>query len=312
MRHALVPGQLTVADLQHFCVVPVAGAGIRVQVRGGVDALEDAHSAPVEGAVIAGPDVRGDPPQVADALTPLPGLVLAPFADGEDNRTSAGLDGLGHRLVRSLGILAIVGAPVILEVINPPLGVLEGILELVALAAGSPLAGEGAGAGIHAELQAQVVDVVRKGLHPGREPLRIGDDVAVRVAVHLPAVVDDDILVSGVGHARSGHRVSDLLDELFAHVTAELVLAVPAHGRGGCKAPVQGVGQGFGLLLRGEAGAAQGECGHGGQDSFQVSFHIQSRKDRSCTAPSAWTTCSAHPAEWDRSSTCRRSRRAGQ
>ena len=129
----------------------------------------------------------------------------------------------------------------------------------MALAARAALASVGAGAGIQAELEAEAVDVIGECLHTGRETLRIRDDIAVGIAVHLPAVVDDDVFVAGVGHAGGGHRIGHLLDELLADVAAELVPGVPAHRRRGREAAVQGIGKRLGLFLGSQAQSAQQE-----------------------------------------------------
>ena len=104
----LIFREFSVTNLQHFHVVPVAGTGVGIEFGGGINALKDANPAPVEGAIEAGADVGGDSPKVADSLSPLPGLVLSPFADAEDDGTAGGLDGLRHSLVGCLGILAVI------------------------------------------------------------------------------------------------------------------------------------------------------------------------------------------------------------
>ena len=54
------------------------------------------------------------------------------------------------------------------------------------------------------------MDVVAQRAHPVREALRVRDDAAVRGPIHLPAVVDDDVLVAGALHAGGDDGVGHL------------------------------------------------------------------------------------------------------
>jgi hypothetical protein len=65
---------------------------------------------------------------------------------------------------------------------------------------------------INAELQAERMDIVGQCFDPGREPLRIGDDVAALVTRNLPAVVDYNVLVARVFHAGFHHGIGGLAD----------------------------------------------------------------------------------------------------
>ena len=76
------------------------------------------------------------------------------------------------------------------------------------------------------------MNVIAHRLHAGGETLGVGDDVALRVAIHLPAIVDHDVLIAGILHAARNHGVGGLLDQVLAHIAGELVPTVPAHGRG--------------------------------------------------------------------------------
>ena len=73
--------------------------------------------------------------------------------------------------------------------------------------------------------------VVRNRLHPVRKALRIDHNICVRVARYLPAVVDDNVLIAGVLHARLDHGIGHTADQFVTHVTSELVPCVPTHGR---------------------------------------------------------------------------------
>src|SRR4029077_14378022 len=82
---------------------------------------------------------------------------------------------------------------------------------------------------INPELQAQRMDVICDCFDPGREVLRISDDVAVFVTRNLPAIVDHNVLVTGILHARFHHGVGHLPDQVFAYIAREFVPAIPSH-----------------------------------------------------------------------------------
>jgi hypothetical protein len=75
------------------------------------------------------------------------------------------------------------------------------------------------------------VDVLGQGLDPGGKALRIGLDVAVGVALALPAVVDDHVLVACRTHAGGDHRVGGVADHPLVDVAPEPVPRIPAHRR---------------------------------------------------------------------------------
>src|ERR1700756_5442207 len=72
--------------------------------------------------------------------------------------------------------------------------------------------------------------IICKRLDAGRKSFRVGDDRALCIAAHLPAVVNIHILVAGRFHPAADHGVRHLSNEFVAHVAAELVPAVPSHG----------------------------------------------------------------------------------
>jgi len=59
----------------------------------------------------------------------------------------------------------------------------------------------------------------------------IGLDETVTIALAMPAVVDDDVAVSGRLHAAGHHGIGSRADDLFVDLAADLVPAVPAHRR---------------------------------------------------------------------------------
>ena len=121
---------------------------------------------------------------------------------------------------------------------------MQRILILVAEAAETQGAGLASGIGVDAQFQPFRVDIVRKGLHAARKTLGVALRKSVGVALGgVPAVVDIDVNVSGIGKARSDQRVGDLPDHPFIDVAGEFVPRTPAHRRSVGKAlPLLGVG----------------------------------------------------------------------
>ena len=150
----------------------------------------------------------------AHALRPRPRLRRAPLAQREDDRPAARAQRLAHLRVRVARVLALAAAPVVLEVVDAPRGVALRVLRLVVLRARPPGAGLRPRVGVDPELEALRVDVVGERLHPRREALRVDHDRAVGGAAHLPAVVDDDVLVAGGLHAARDERVGRAADQL--------------------------------------------------------------------------------------------------
>ena len=66
------------------------------------------------------------------------------------------------------------------------------------------------------------MNIVRQRLDPGGKVLGVGHDVAARVALHLPAIVDHDVLIAGVLHAGLDHGVGHLPNQVFVHIAAKL------------------------------------------------------------------------------------------
>src|SRR5262249_25562718 len=65
--------------------------------------------------------------------------------------------------------------------------------------------------------------------------LRVRNDVSIPVAINLPAVIDDHVLITSILHARLHHRIGHPANHLVAHVAAEFIPTVPPHGRSECK-----------------------------------------------------------------------------
>src|ERR1035438_4530622 len=84
---------------------------------------------------------------------------------------------------------------------------------------------------VKAEFHAERVHVIRQRFDAAGEMLRIGLDIAFRVARDLPAIVDHDVLVARVPHAVLHHGGGDAAHRVLGNVAGELVPTVPAHRR---------------------------------------------------------------------------------
>src|SRR5439155_313870 len=206
----------------------------------------------------------GGAPQVTGAWRPLPRMVRAPFADAEYDRSA----GFGER-VAELGVLGwcvepFGVAPILLDVVHAPLGIGSGVNLLGAVRTGPSLARLASRVGVDPELESLGMHVVSERLHAAGEAGGIGDDAAGPVARHLPAVVDHDVVIAGVAHAARDDCIRGFLDELGAHVAAEMVPAVPAHGRSAGQAVVERRRGGSAAEQRdrGQADEQRVTCGH--------------------------------------------------
>src|SRR5438477_6763613 len=177
---------------------------------------------------------------MADLAGPLPRLAHAPFADAEHHRTTRLGDRVAHRGVGRFGVHARGLAPVVFDVIDVPARIGTRILILVAAAAGTAAAGGRAGVRVDAQLESLAMHIVRQRLHAGWEALGVGLDVAVGVALALPAIVNVHVLEAGVLQARLDHGIGGLADQSLVDIAGKFVPAVPAH--------LRGAGQAFSLL----------------------------------------------------------------
>jgi len=133
--------------------------------------IENLHHSPrFPAAVVDDPvkddrDIAGGAPEVADLLGPQPGLMVAPFAEAEDDWPARLTESLPHGRIGLPGVEIAGGAPVVFEIVHTPAAVLERILVFVAAAAGPPGAGRPARIRIDAEFEPPGMDIVGKGLH---------------------------------------------------------------------------------------------------------------------------------------------------
>ena len=173
----------------------------------------------------------------ADGTHPLPGILLAPVAGGEEDLPAGGLQGHGHGLVPGAAVAGLREmAEVVLQEVHAPGSEGFRVRELVVVAGGIARAGHDAGAGIHAELQAFGVDIVRQVLHAVGELFRIRNEEAVFVPLaEGPAVVDDQVLIAGGQPAVVHHEVRGFADQGVADIGAEGVPGIPAERGEVCK-----------------------------------------------------------------------------
>lgn len=238
MRARLGEREAVVADFHHVRVVPMTRAGVLLQA---VDAFLETHleieddlpaHRPFLDTVVAIDNVAGRAPKMADVLRPFPRLGGAPFAHAKHDRPAGGVERVAHRGVGLDGVAGAGATPIVFQIIDAPLRVAARVLIFVALIARIAGTGELAGVAVDAELEAARAQIVGKRLKPAGKLVRIGYEIALRIALaRHPAVVEIDIIVAGVAHAVLDHRFGDALDELLVDMGGEGVPGIPAHRR---------------------------------------------------------------------------------
>lgn len=242
MGAVLGGGETGHPDHQHVRVVVVAGV-LRRGVQGLVEVGQ--HVGP-GGRVAEEDDVVAGPPHGGHAGTPVPGVLLAPVADGQRQGPAGGgrrlRDGVADGLVAAPGVepLDVAAAPVDLDEVEAPGGELQHVLGVVALAArvrrrrtaGREVVAAAvlARVGVDARLEALAVDVVGDGAHSAGPLGGVDRDVARAVAGALPpAFVDVDVLVPGRRQAGRHEGVHLRLDHVVVDLGGETVPRRPAH-----------------------------------------------------------------------------------
>ncbi len=142
---------------------------------------------------------------------------------------------LGHDILTE-------AAQIVLQIIDAPVGIHLGVLLFMAERALELGACLGSRPGVNADLQPFGMDIVGQRLHVGK--LFVGVEHSSLVALALPGVVDVDVDVPGILHARGHELVSGGAHALVVDLAGEIVPAVPAHWRrlghrllgcGGCR-----------------------------------------------------------------------------
>ena len=200
---------------EHIDIVEAAGSVVALEIHLAYRKVAEAAEAVV--------DVAGGAVQVsAGGADPLVNLFRTPVAGGEDDVASACLESHGHSVVENASGKVRLVAVVVLEVIHAPVSEGLRVDEFVVEGGGISGAGQRTVAGIHTEFQSLGVNIIGKGFHSARELFGIGNDSAVLAALaERPAVVDDDIIISGVGKSGFDNGVCGFLDEVFGNVRAE-------------------------------------------------------------------------------------------
>lgn len=76
------------------------------------------------------------------------------------------------------------------------------------------------------------MDVISKGLHPIRKPLRVWNRVPIFCAFkQVPAVIQVHIFIAQFIQTEADDRIDRVFDKLLTNVAAELVPSVPPHLR---------------------------------------------------------------------------------
>ena len=135
-------------------------------------------------------EVAGRAPALAaDLFAPFPDVAHAVLAEVQDDVARLAFEDVAHQLVRLLqgGPVRVlddraVGAPVVLQEVEAPLGESLRVLFLVLVGADVPAAGQGPGRGVDARLQPLGVDVVGQRLHVGEAAVGVDPSLARRAA----------------------------------------------------------------------------------------------------------------------------------
>ena len=158
--------------------------------------------------------------------------VNTPVAGGKQNFASAVFKSKTHSAVEHLAVCRFgLVAVVVLQKVTAVFRKGHGIEIFVVEAARIIGAGADTGAGIHTEFESLGMDIVADRLHSVGEFFLVGNDlVGNGIAVSFrPAVVDDEVVVSGIEKTVIYHRVGGLLYQGSVDVVTEGVPGVIAH-----------------------------------------------------------------------------------
>ena len=197
-------------------------------------------------------DVAGGAPAVAAHFrAPLPHVTHSVLAEAVYDVAVGFVEGPAHDRIRLLqfrqvllvlvDVAAGVRAPVILQIIEAPLGVTLCVLGLVLVACRKPGTRGRAGRRINAGPQTLAVDVVAKGLHVGKLLVRVDHSVCVaRLALQqrivaprldLPAIVDVDVRPAVLRQPAVDHGVGGRAHFGVVDGDGKAVPTVPAQRR---------------------------------------------------------------------------------
>jgi hypothetical protein len=191
--------------------------------------------------------------RLANPRGPAPGFPAPVLAQGEHDVASGGIESNPHAS-ECLSLLEVLGpvslAPVVLEVVDAPVGEIERVGLLVPvrpqvtarIVVVDHRAGAGPRAGVDPEREPAAVDVGGDLADAAREPVGVCDQVATAIAfVVLPAVVDDDMAVAGGPQSGFRDHVGGGPDTFGGQAAAaECVPGIPATGRSRSQPGVRG------------------------------------------------------------------------
>lgn len=112
-------------------------------------------------------------------------------------------------------------AVVVLEVVNAPRGECLGVLLLPVQGSGILRARHLAGAGVHSEQQAHVVNLVGYRLHSTGELVLVREELAIGASTSGPAVIKNNVLVAHVAQAKVQQLLGSIEQQIFRDATPE-------------------------------------------------------------------------------------------
>ena len=212
---------------------------VKVVVATGLGVLKDRRSlvGNANNVLPFTPVVDAHAPHVSDRSTPGPDLIPAPVAKRVEDIPSCVAEHVSHQLVArsrartlvvraglDVGCVACVAlcvAVVVLPVVNAPAGKELGILLLVTLTSGVTSASLYTSVTVEAELETHVVDLVNDGLDTSWPLVWVRNKVALRITLlRRPAIIDVDVLVTGILQAKSDEGLSRVKGDFLAGCVA--------------------------------------------------------------------------------------------
>lgn len=176
--------------------------------------------------------------------------------------------GVGVAVALIVGLAGFGGdvAAVELDVVDTPGREQVRVLLPVAEGTGEAAAGGGPGVLVDAELQSELMELLPDVGHSVREQGRVGDQVALGVALlGHPAVVDGDGVVPLLRQPGGHQGLGVAEDRLLVDPALVVRPVVPAHRRGGGIVGVLGHGTGRGGRRGGRGLGRERSGGHGGE-----------------------------------------------
>ena len=218
MRAVLVHRH-AIAHFEHIGVVPMSRSGVSAQGLTETYALHDANVGEALGMHASGievaPDVGTDTPAMPYLAGPFPRLMATPFTHTHEDRAPSCAEGITHELIGTLGVDIGGVTPVLLQIINFPPGILQGILILMSQTAWQTSTSASTAVAVDTQFQAFCVNVVCQRFHTIGKLLGVTLDEPVGITLTVPTVVDVDVLIAGFAQSAGHHRIGNTFDNLF-------------------------------------------------------------------------------------------------